>query len=1381
MNTYCLGKRSKCVSQGDIQQGEWVMTHRIFGIMGRSIGLLVLFSALILPGADAQGPTGIPSELLRWQDWVLHEHESELCPCRFNDSTVSRCQWPTRLRLDITSDGAEFEQSWYVFAPGWVTLPGSAATWPDGVTLDGQPAVVVQQDKAPAVWVPVGVHRMRGRFFWTQTPETIALPPALGLLNLTRNGLPVNTPQLTEQNQLWLGRQRPDPTGENAAGVKIFRLIRDTIPLQVVTLVRVDVSGQGRELLLQGVLPEGGIPMALESPLPARLNADNQLILQARPGRWEIQISARLSGPRTRIEAGPLPYGDEIWSFQAHHQLRQVEILNVKAIEPSQTELPPAWRQFPAYVLTAGNIFTLKEIRRGNANPPPDQLSLKRTWWLDFSGKGFTIHDAISGTLSRQWSLAMNPPVQLGRVTVNGQDQMITAQGEGKKAGVELRAGRLSMLADATMEKKADPIQVVGWDHDFKQVHGQLHLPPGWQLLTTSGIDAVSDSWLQRWSLLDLFLALIIALATFKLRGWPWGLTALLLMVLIFQEPGAPRLVWLHLLAVAALLPLLPRGWIKRGVVLWGLVALVVLMVQALPFAVDQVRWGFFPQLAPHFADDRFSKAQVDTIQSFEKAPLPMAEKESRPTMSSVKKQRVQLAPPAPQGSLAQQDQDALIPTGPGLPQWHWRTIDLTWNGPLTKTQTMRLYLLSPLVNLTLALVRVILLIGFLTGFIDWRPWVQKLRASLKVGPALALLVIMALPAAGLRADECGAGFPPPALLDQLRQRLLEKPDCFPACADISRMEISLSDDQIQVRLKVHAATQTAVPLPVNHNDWTPVQVLMDNAPTSGLAREAGGQLWALVPEGVHTIVLTGHTNQKDMVQMPLYLKPHAVSVTAPDWEVRGIGADGRVSATLQLMRVHGQQLEDPNGQEEENRPSPGFAPFFHVTHHLQLGLTWLMTTHVQRLTPPGNPAVLSIPLPEGASVTTPDIQTQQGNALVHMTPDQQVRSYTATLPIGTKIQLTAPRAVPWVETWRLDAATIWHCDISGIAPVQHQNNAGIWQPQWQPWPGESVVVGVTRLATVAGRTKTIDNIDLSITPGQRFSAGELTVSMRTSRGSQHTVTLPENANLQTVKVNGNPLPVRQEGQLVTVPIAPGAQTIEIQWHQATPFAPLFKTPRVNIGQEAVNARVHLKIPDNRWILFTFGPRWGPAVLFWSYLVVIVLVALVLGRIPLTELKSWHWILLALGLTQIPVGAALVVVAWLLALGIRRRAAMPEHWLGFNSFQIGLVLLTGAAIVCLFAAVKAGLLGQPQMNIAGNGSNHLGLHWTQDHISSILPQPWVLSLSVWVYRGLMLVWSLWLALSLIRWLKWGWSCFTTDALWKRIRLKRKNKPLTSTP
>ena len=75
--------------------------------------------------------------------------------------------------------------------------------------------------------------------------------------------------------------------------------------------------------------------------------------------------------------------------------------------------------------------------------------------------------------------------------------------------------------------------------------------------------------------------------------------------------------------------------------------------------------------------------------------------------------------------------------------------------------------------------------------------------------------------------------------------------------------------------------------------------------------------------------------------------------------------------------------------------------------------------------------------------------------------------------------------------------------------------------------------------------------------------------------------------------------------------------------------------------------------------------------------------------------------------------------------------------------------------------MKSGLLGQPDMQVTGNGSSESLLRWYLDRSGARLPEPWVLSVPLWVYRTAMLAWALWLATACVRWVKWGWESFGT--------------------
>ena len=180
----------------------------------------------------------------------------------------------------------------------------------------------------------------------------------------------------------------------------------------------------------------------------------------------------------------------------------------------------------------------------------------------------------------------------------------------------------------------------------------------------------------------------------------------------------------------------------------------------------------------------------------------------------------------------------------------------------------------------------------------------------------------------------------------------------------------------------------------------------------------------------------------------------------------------------------------------------------------------------------------------------------------------------------------------------------------------------------------------------------------------------------------------------------------------------------------------------------------------------------GPAVLFWGVLIVIFILSLGLGKIPLTPLKSRHWFLLLVGLSQIPMASAGIVIAWLMLLGWRTNQTVTG-WRYFNALQIIIGGLTVLAVGVLFAAVAQGLLNSPDMQITGNQSSAFFLNWYQDRSLSILPTATLISVPLIVYRLLMLAWALWLAVSLLNWLKWGWGCFSSNELWNKSVAKEK--------
>lgn len=1333
------------------------------------LGLLNIVQAV--PAAPLRADQ-IPEELAGWTEWVLYGAEDRFCPFVYNDKDNRRCAWPSELSLDLRGDGGKFEQTWQVYAQSWLMLPGSAELWPQEVTVNGEPAPVTARDGRPAVQLAPGEYTIRGRFFWDALPESLLIPADTGIVQLSVNQASIAFPDIEADGRVWLrardGKPGAERLPEDRIDVIVLRRVIDEVPLEIVTRLEIDVAGEQRELTLGPALPGEFIPLRLTSPLPARLEPDGSLRLKVRPGRWIVELAARHPHELEAIALGetPAPWPrEEIWAFDARPHLRLVEITGVPAVDPRQTRLPQDWQQLPAYLLRPGDTLQFKVIRRGDPLPEPDQLNLRRTLWLDFDGGGYTLHDEISGSVTRSWRLEANPEIELGQVKQNGQGLFITRLPESERRGVEIRRGQVALDADSRYTGDTGSLPATGWDQDFTSVSATLNLPPGWRLFSARGADRVSESWVQRWTLLDIFLVLIAAIAIARLWSWPYGLLALLALTLLWHEPGAPRYVWLNILAAIALLRVLPPGRFASVIRAYRNLSLLALVLIAIPFLIDQVRLGLYPQLErpwqveplPQVAPPAAIMQELELKRRAREAadvgfalalPEAPAQQATRPAPEEETGARMQ----------AMSDPDARVQTGPGLPRWQWTQIELGWNGPVARDQRLYLQLVSPELTLSLNLLRVLLVVALallMFGFVYTRG--QGLHRPAAVLAACLLATSLVASGEPARAD-----IPDPQLLEELKTRLLAPPECLPECAQIPRMAFNITPESLFIRLEIHAYETVAVPLPAQAQGWLPRLVNVDGAPAGGLARGPDGELWLQLPAGLHQVILAGPVPEALAITLPLPLKPHRVEYQAEGWRVEGVHENGLVDPQLRFTRL---DQETASETLPTLRPAD-LPPFVRIERTLRLGLDWGVETRIARASPPGTAIVIEVPLLAGESVTTENVRVSDGKVQVSMAPEQEALVWQSVLAMVPAVTLTASDTTHWTEVWRVDVSPIWHMAHSGIAPVHHVNRAGQWLPEWRPWPGESVTLDISRPLGVEGRTLTIDESRIETRPGERTTDTTLSLTLRSSQGGQHTITLAEGMQLLAVTLNGIAQPIRQEGTNVTLPISPGTQTASLQLRSPEGIASYFATPTFDLGAPSVNAYINLQPGRDRWILFTGGPDLGPAVLFWGVLIVILIVAIGLGRIGLTPLRWWHWLLLGAGLTQTPIWVGAVIVGWLLALGGRAKARpdMDRNW--FNLMQIGLAAFTIVALVMLFLAVKHGLLGLPEMQIAGNDSDAYNLNWYQDRSDAVLPQAWIFSVSLWVYRISMLAWALWLAFALLGWLKWGWGCYNAGGIWR---------------
>ncbi|HEV7613837.1 MAG TPA: hypothetical protein VGO37_18305 [Steroidobacteraceae bacterium] len=1332
-----------------------------------------------------QAQTPIPKELEGWQSWVQYGQEFRRCPFFAGTDGSNEnnriCAWPGRLDLDLHQGGGRFSQAWVSYAEAWVSLPGNLEYWPSEVTVNGAAAAVVARDGVPQIRVPEGTSAVAGRFTWAKRPESLPIPPHTGLIELNLDGRrpdQVNRPN----DAVWLGKRHEAEVAQQL-DVQVYRLLSDGIPATLETRLDLQVAGEVREEVLPNMLPRGFQPMSLASELPARVDSDGRLRVQVRAGSWTITVAARAAdnlGTITIPSASGNWPKQEVWSYAPDDRLRVAALEGAEAIDPAQAKVPEEWRRYPSYRIAAGGVVQSVEHSRGVSPQEGNHLVLQRELYLDFAHRGFTAVDQISGQMRSGWRLDMRAPYRLMRAGSGADDLLVTETEGAAVTGVELRRPVLNLGTVARIAVPGGVMPASGWTERMDHVSGVLNLPPGHRLLAALGTDSTPDAWVERWGLLDLFLLLITTVIALRLFGWFYAVIAFAAVALLHQEN--PLLVWLILSALLAnaLMRVIPEGW-PRSAVHWSRnLSLGLLLLVSVPFAVTQVRFALYPQLAD---PDGFSARQE--IAQLAAAPAGAALDRSAPNYAPA---RTSSASPAPAARLeemvvagAKQPNTygfapsseprqryapgTSIQAGPGVPHWRYAAYHFGWSGPVDAAQTVRFVVLPPVVVGIWRLLGVTLLaalfLRMLGGSLDTK---AEWRRFLGTRGTVASCLVVALACMTIGSPSRAYSTPDTQLLNDLKTRLSRAPKCVPHCAEIMAARLVLTPTTLEASLDVAALSSVALALPTAGQRFDPDAITIDGAPVPGVYRDDDRQIWIALKPGAHTVKLGARLPTSDSIQLLFPQVPRGITVSGDGWDISGVNAGRLLGNTIELLRrrVAGHDADAPPGAVQ-------FPPFARIRREFSLDLDWSLRTTIERLAPEKGGFTLEIPLLTGESVLTSGIETNNGTRVsAGFDSDATEFGWHSSLKQVDALALTAAPDKPWSEVWIFKVSPTWRVAFSGVPAVMPENlSSGDWTFEYFPRAGETLNLRISRPATAPGSTLAIDKVDLELEVGNRSTNAALRLNYRSTQGGRHSVRLPDIAHITAVTVDGQAVPVRPEKGVLPLAILPGAHQVRIDWLSSDAAALLTRTPHIDLELPSSNVNAVLRMPANRWVLYAGGSGVGPAILYWGELIVFIALAIAAGRSRRSPLRSHEWLLLGLGLSTFSWSALLLFAAWMFAM--RWREGFTGVQLSrrqFNLLQSALFVLSSAAVITLLAAIPSGLLGNPDMRIAGIGQHASGLSWFNDQAPGVLPIPWVLSLSIWWYKTAMLLWALWLAFALVRWLPIAWKALGAGGLWR---------------
>jgi len=264
--------------------------------------------------------------------------------------------------------------------------------------------------------------------------------------------------------------------------------------------------------------------------------------------------------------------------------------------------------------------------------------------------------------------------------------------------------------------------------------------------------------------------------------------------------------------------------------------------------------------------------------------------------------------------------------------------------------------------------------------------------------------------------------------------------------------------------------------------------VRVDAKDALSAVRSGDGFLHVRVPAGVHQVELSGPVPRSQAFTLALGTAPHHVTAEHKGYLIDGLRDDGRAEGSLSLRREVDQTAE-------EQEAAQGLVQWFEVRRELDLGIRFRIQTTVTRLGPATESALLRVPLLTGESVNEADLVSDPTGVIVELPRGENTRAFSSGMPPTPELKLTAARpagtgsniAPPISEVWVVAPSVLYRPSFEGIAPITLVSVGGTFQPEYRPFPGETLTIRTARLSGAEVGSVTTDSAQPTFTPGSRL------------------------------------------------------------------------------------------------------------------------------------------------------------------------------------------------------------------------------------------------------------------------------------------------------
>ena len=1356
----------------------------------------ILMALMVFSGSVA---AQTPGTLEQWKE-IAQKETGPPKTC----GEIVLCQWPGPLTLNTGSNGS-FSQNWTVLESGWVALPGGSGTWPQQVRNNGSIIPVIERDDVPMIFLNKGQHQITGTLSNSDV-QSIAIPQQTAVWTWRHNNTIVWAPK--KGTVLTRTAGMAEENSGNTLQTRVFKNWLDGPVPRVTVAVEMNVSGRPREETLPSIIdPNRFVLMGVDSAWPVETLDNGGVRVQVGPGKNVANLSFRcIEQCNKGFTAGE---NTEYWALTPLPDYRQSTWSSSKNIDPQRLSPPVVWEGSWIEVAPTETVF-IKEVARGRSQNT-QSLNLERHLWWNLTTSGATVFDTISGEHPAQNSLKSSAPFVVHSAK-NMQNQQPIPVGVANGAGeIQWHNPQMYLSTSGELTQIPTHLPVGGWDQRFDKVKWVMHLPPGVEVFTTTKVDKSENTWTSRWRVEDVFLILVLmglawgvggkslsvavgllSLVAFHIDSFPgWSLGLMLLSGLGLQKISnvavKPWLKWISvaltvcfILAAALFVfdrlnyALYPQTYGEYNHFIEGAASPVDMVFHQLVdmWAVTTIVLGLVPIIAliggiviltkisantPHrgwkilgglaligFATAVFlgaylfigagpSTAFNDDAGNSMEAGVYMKVDSTDGVASPVTP-----APMVEKSKTVEEGNTNPIAVGPSQPRWPvvWETITLNWNSSVAPTHTFGVYIIPAWLSRVLAVVSALLCVFVVVVGVrkiwkwpmyklSWKKPMVALLLACAVGPVGAKDKVVDAPVVSQTEME-------PWWYEKIKSQTQHTQSLCLDCTTISMVRIS-RNSTLNISMDVHASAQSVVALPrALGNEAVLQQVRVNGTPLAAVA-EHDGVAHVLVNAGVHTVELIfALRSGNGALNWPQ--KPQAVMVEGSGWS----GVSNSILVADSLGWSSGETTEFKGNQ---------LPPFVRVKRVLKMNAQWEVHTTVERVAPMVGSFEVRVPLLPNEQPQT-SLQVDNSAVVATFGHTNTEVSWNSTLPIASEMTWT-PISSQWGEEWwNVEADERWAVVAKGL-PSSASNS---WH--FYPVGAEHMHLSVQQPKGRTGAVARIKNLSMEWNVTQRGRQAILHFTSEANNGGEVILHIPQQWRLSD-NATGMTL---QSGNTLSFTVQPGDQEWSVSFVTDEGAALRSISPKFIFSIPVHNATIAPKFGDerrpNRWIVGLGGDGVRPVSMDIVYIALAAFIGALVGLLPYSPLRPHQWSLLAVGLIHGHL-LGLLIVTGLVFLA-------PHLWGRNTTWKVITGVVGGAVVVWLFFAILSSLGTPPEMKLKSIG---FGLMWYNDFTAAGQPlsEAIVYSVPLGFYRGIMLVWSLWVVVFVLKTLKQIWETARTES------------------